>query len=279
MKAIRENVEALKGHRSFVAYAFDVPHFEFKWHYHPEYELTLITSGSGKRMIGDSHEVFSAGDLVLIGPDIPHTWSNQPSSEVSSAVVIQFTKDFMARFTFLPEFSWLKQLLSGARLGLHFPSSGMADKIQELPALQGSQRILALLSLLEGLSDSHFRELVSETYSTIRHADADRINIVCRYIQEKASEKVSVIEASALVHLSPSAFCKFFKRHMGRGFSDYVNDIRIADACLQLLRTEKNIREIASDSGFESLTYFNRVFRKKRGTTPSNFRKNTKTAF
>lgn len=278
MKAEREDVAALQGGSSFVAYGFEVPHFPFRWHYHPEYELTLITRGSGKRMIGDSHESFESGDLVLIGPGIPHTWSNQPGERGSSAVVVQFSEAFLSAFTSLPECASIRELLAASKRGLYFPGTKLRHRVEELPSLHGPSRIIGLLSILERLSQTTSVALTSETYSAVRHGDANRINLICHYIQDNASHAVSVGEAAALVHLSPSAFCKFFKRHMGRGFSGYVNEVRIADACLQLTHTDKGIRQVALDCGFDSLTYFNRTFAKKRGITPSSFRKLAKAA-
>lgn len=278
MKAEREQVDALSGH-SFVAYAFEVPHFEFRWHYHPEYELTLITKGEGKRMVGDSHEPFSEGDLVLVGPGVPHTWSSPAGSGPSAAVVVQFTDAFISHFSTLPEFRNGWGMLQQAGRGRHFraPSPDIADAVRKLPERDGISRLTSLISILESLGQSGSTALASPSYSAIRNTGtANRVNKICHYVQESASEGLSLDRAAALAHLSPSAFCKFFRRHMGRSFSDYVNEIRIADACLQLIRTDKTIREVAGDTGFDSLTYFNRIFSRKRGMTPSAFRKKAK---
>src|SRR4051812_7672073 len=121
MKASFENVETLKGNQSFVAYSFTVPFFEFKWHYHPEYELTLITKGSGKRIIDDSHENFTEGDLVLSGSGLPHTWSSEPSkNETVSAVVVQFSEPFISDFIRYQECGDIQQLLYKSGRGLFF---------------------------------------------------------------------------------------------------------------------------------------------------------------
>lgn len=277
MKATLENVETLKGDDSFVAYSFTVPFFEFKWHYHPEYELTLITKGNGKRIVGDSHENFSTGDLVLIGPELPHTWSNEAlSKKKSSAVVVQFSESFIVRFAALNECREILDLLRRSSRGSFFPSvnAETINAVAGLPGKKGLARITALLDILQSLSFLESQPLSSEFYSHSRNKENEhRINKVCRFLQEHSSEDVSLEQAAALVSLSKSAFCKFFKRMMKTGFSDYVNDIRIANACLQLMDSDKTVREIAMDSGFESLTYFNRVFLRKKGKTPVAFRK------
>jgi AraC-like DNA-binding protein len=279
MKAAFENVETLKGNRAYVAYSFTVPFFPFKWHYHPEYELTLITKGSGKRLIGDSHENFTQGDLVLCGSGLPHTWSSEPfQHEDVGAVVVQFSETFISGLTQFTECTDIRQLLSASGRGLFFDgniSATIAKSITKLPNQDGVARITSLLKILQKLSASGHKTLSSEFYTANRSKETEsRINKICQFIQDHATENITIDQASAMIHLSKSAFCKFFKRTMKTNFSDYVNDIRIANACHQLSETDKTIREIAMDAGFESLTYFNRIFLKKKGRTPSAFRKN-----
>src|SRR5687767_14168081 len=138
MKARYEDITSKKGDASFVAYAFTVPAFEFKWHYHPEYELTLITRGHGKRLVGDTYENFEAGDLVLLGPGLPHTWSsNEAKTKSASAVVIQFSERFLESFLKLREFKSIGDLLTSATRGLHFArSKELRDDIERLPDRQ-----------------------------------------------------------------------------------------------------------------------------------------------
>lgn len=276
MKAAYENVGSIKGKDAYVAYSFTVPFFEFKWHYHPEYELTLIVKGHGKRIVGDSHESFVPGDLVLIGPELPHTWSNENmGAQESAAVVIQFSSEFIKRFSTLYECRAILDLLENSVRGSFFPGPNpeMIRKIEALPDKSGLARITSLLEILEELCATQSQDLSSAVYSGTRsNENASRINKVCRYVYENASEEISLGKAASLVSLSKSAFCKFFARNMRTSFSDYVNEIRIANACLLLTDSDKTVREIASDTGFESLTYFNRIFRKKKNTTPVLFR-------
>ncbi len=279
MKAVFENIETLKGDKSFVAYSFTVPYFEFKWHYHPEYELTLITEGNGKRIVGDNHENFVAGDLVLLGSGLPHTWSSEHfNNNVSSAIVIQFSEAFINTFTQFSECYDIRQLLANAHRGLFFNSKN-TNEIQQLikllPEKDEVYRITLLLEILHRLASEKQIPLSSEFYTAIKGKEnQNRINKVCQFVQDHSAEKISVEHVAEMIHLSKSAFCKFFKRVMKTNFSDYVNEIRIANACYYLSETDKTVREIAFDTGFESITYFNRVFIKKKSITPSAFRKN-----
>ena len=116
--------------------------------------------------------------------------------------------------------------------------------------------------------------MVSTYYQPLKGSENEkRINKVCQYLQKHATETLTIHKVAALIHLSPSAFCKFFKRITGTTFYDYVNDIRIANVCSQLLATDKQVAEIAYENGFETLTYFNRIFLKKKNMSPSIYRK------
>lgn len=275
MKALFEDIEGKKGNQSILAYSFTIPSFEFKWHYHPEYELTLITRGSGMRLVGDNYQQYEAGDLVLLGPDLPHTWVSSPSKKTKnvSAVVIQFSDTFIRAFLHLHEFKQIALLLSSAAYGLDFSSKEVAEQIVELPNKSGVEKVSALMLILQKLTVQRPAKLASGYYRPIRGTENEkRINIICQYVQKHTSEKINLEQVAALVHLSRSTFCKFFKRATGQTFSDYVNDVRIGHACEMLIESEKPINEIAYQAGFDSLTYFNRIFIKKKRMTPRAFR-------
>lgn len=279
MKALFEYIESKKGNQSFLAYSFTAPTFNFKWHYHPEYELTLITKGSGKRLVGDSYQSFQTGDMVLLGPDLPHTWvSNSTNKKTSvSAVVIQFSDQFIHSFFHLHEFKAIKLLLSSASRGLVFSSHALAKDVVMLPDKSGVEKITALILILQKLTRQEPRKLASEYFHAIRGKENEkRINIICRYLHKNAKEPIELKRVASLVHLSQSAFCKFFKRATGKTVTDYINDIRIGNVCELLIESDKQISEIAYQSGFKSLTYFNRVFTKKKKMTPRKFRQQLK---
>lgn len=278
MRAAFEDIPARKGTKSFLAYSFTVNAFEFKWHYHPEYELTLIEKGSGKRLVGDSYETFEEGDLVLVGPQLPHTWvSTEAVQEESSATVIQFSEDFIGSFLQHQEFHCLKALLAKSKRGLYFPhqtDTALAERVKALSAKEGIEKITALLGVLDSLAGQKAHLLASAYFQPVRGEENERrINKVCRYVQKHSTGKISLPEAARLIHLSESAFCKFFKRATGKTFSDYVNDIRIGHACHLLTESDQPIGVIAHNAGFETLTYFNRIFLKKKGLRPTEFRK------
>jgi AraC-like DNA-binding protein len=271
MKPFFEDIPSKQGDLSFLAYRMDVPAFEFKWHYHPEYELTLIISGSGKRLVGDSHESFGPGDLVLIGPSVPHTWVSDPFETDCSAVVVQFSASFIRPFLLFPEMTDLAAMLERSRQGLFFPASSAITRT--LPDLSASERLICLLRILEELSRQNSEVLVSQNFSPITGSMTEtRINKVCRYVLRNLDRKLALDEVANLVHLSLPAFSKFFKRATGMTFSDYVNELRVSRACSFLTGTDLPVGEIAYRCGFENLAYFNRVFLRKKSINPKAFR-------
>ncbi len=278
MKPLLEDINAKKGKHSFRAYHIQGTRFDFFWHYHPEYELTLIIKGRGRRIVGDNHENFDNGDLVLIGPGLPHTWiSDRNHKGKPAAVVIQFSANFIERFKELGEFSAINNLLGQGSRGISFKgkkTAAIIELMKLLPEKNGVEKITHLLYILQELSKLKHTALASSFYQPMKGKENEtRINKVCRYVQKHATEPLTIHKAAALIHLSPGAFCKFFKRITGKTFSDYVNDIRIANVCNQLMITDKQVAEIAYGNGFETLTYFNRVFLRKKMMQPGNYRK------
>lgn len=254
--------------------------FEFEWHFHPEFELTLITSGRGRRFVGDHIEDYHSGDLVLLGSNIPHTWqsSSNNRSTAHEAVVVQFRHDFLGGAFFeQPETRRVARLLVRASRGLHFagPTARSATKIlAELPNRQGLERLLCLLKALDLLAGAKgVRTLAGASYSSsLALADGHRIDRILKYLSEYLDQTVTQREAAKRVHMSPSSFGRFFKRVTGRTFVDYLNELRISEACRLLCETDLRISEIAPKVGFPSLSYFNRRFQRIKGMSARRFR-------
>ena len=278
MKPLLEDIGKKRGQHSIIAFEIEQQKLDFFWHYHPEYELTLILNGKGTRMVGDHHEYFESGDLVFIGPDLPHTWmSDHHMKGNCKVVVIQFTKAFIQRFIGLEEIAKINSFLVDSKRGLSINTAindDVKNLIKALPSKTGIEKISNFLHILHQLSTSKTISLASTYYQPLKGAENEkRINTVCQYIQKHSTEPLTIQKAASIIHLTPSAFCKFFKRMTGKTFSDYVNDIRIANVCTDLLATDKQVSAIAFENGFETLTYFNRIFLKKKGMKPSNYRR------
>jgi AraC-like DNA-binding protein len=275
MKAQLEDIRSEKGQSSFYAYRFQVPFFEFKWHYHPEYELTYILKGNGNRIVGNSYEQFVEGDLVLLGSNLPHTWSNkQRDHTYSEAIVIQFSKEFISPFLELHESLMIKNMLESSFRGMRFEEDAIViAKLIALTESSGVDRIIQLISVLDDLSKKQSTLIAPNTFHNVVSRKSEmRINKVCVFIQNNFYQKISLKEVADLIHLTESNFCKFFKKATGKTYSNYVNEIRINEACRLLAQTEKTISQISFECGFETLSYFNRVFLQLKRLTPSKYK-------
>lgn len=279
MRARLENISPKMQGRSIFGLKINQVNFDSLWHYHPEYELTYIIKGNGRRMVGDDMENFSDGDLVLLGPDLPHTWigDRNTNTENNRALVIQFSEAFISPFLTLLEMKNVHELLiksvSGVRF-IKYQPLVIEKKMLQIIEETSIKRVTGLLELLNDLANNKFKILASHSFKIVKSDNTEsRLNKVLVYMQKNYRSSIKLQEASKLIHLSNTAFCKFFKRSIGKTFSDYLNDLRILHACTLLIETDKPISQIAAESGFENLAYFNRVFLKKKKLQPTVFRK------
>ena len=285
MLPLRETITPSAG-QSFAWLTFDLQAFPYRWHFHPEFELTLITSGRGQRFVGNSIERFEPGDLVLLGPHLPHTWESAADpDERSRAVVIQFARQRLAAAdSAQPEFSDIQRLLTAAnrglvfKLGAHHVVRSLIETGEALPPLD---RLLRLLEVLQQLATcGRERPVADEAFcQQPRARDADRIDRICRKILEDLDSPPSLSEAATLAGMSPTGFSRFFRRMTGRTFTGWIHEVQIAQACHLLTRTDQPVTSIAAAAGFENLSHFNRIFKRLRGCTPREFRRGGAAAF
>jgi AraC-like DNA-binding protein len=264
--------------------------YEFAWHHHREYELTLITEGTGTRYVGTTVERYQPGDLVLLGPDLPHTFASRPSEDCAGrdredcagrdwagAVVTQFRHEFLGPgFFALPQFEIIDRLLTRCARGLTFGRApdDMQALLTRMPRLEPAARTVALLDILQRLATTAAAtEITGPGYAPAPSTTmSDRIDAVCRYLQQAHTAPVHLAEVAALAHMSPTSFSRFFSRAMGRTLTDYVNQLRIETACSLLTATALPVTEVAARSGYHSLSNFNRRFRELKGLRPTDYR-------
>ena len=279
-RASYEKVEPLPG-RSFAFRAFDLPAFDSPWHFHPEFELTLVTSGTGRRFVGDHIAEYGPGDLVLLAPELPHFWHTETTGKDASrscSLVVQFLPGFLgSEFLELPELDAAKGLLANASRGLRFTgrTQERASAILMQMATRSPQgQLLGLLEALDVLSRSADVEiLATEGFApALDTRTEERINRCQDYIFAHLNEPFRLDDVAAHMSMSPSAFSRYFKRAMGKTFSHFVNELRVGKACRALLETDRPVAEIAYRSGFNNLSNFNRRFKELRGVSPRRFR-------
>lgn len=251
--------------------------FGFGWHHHQEHELTLITEGTGTRYAGTTVERYAPGDLVLLGPDLPHTFASEPEHGAAEAVVTQFRRDFLGPdFFTLPQFRSLDALLTRSARGVRFPSPSeeVHTLLARLPHVGGAERTVGLLDVLNRLAGDATATLITGPGHTAAPGTVmrDRIDTVCRHLEQTHTEPVLQDAVAALVHMSPTSFSRFFRRAMGRTLTDYVNQLRVETACSLLTESSLPVTEVAARSGYRNLSNFNRRFRELKGLRPSEYR-------
>jgi AraC-like DNA-binding protein/mannose-6-phosphate isomerase-like protein (cupin superfamily) len=264
---------------SFNVKLIDAEQFPFYWHYNSCYELTLIVHGSGNRYIGDNISEVSAGELVLLGPNLPHSWCSPEESGRCEAVVVHFREDFAGESIFsLTEMQTIKNMLKRACRGLVFDkelSQTLAGDIAELSEIHGWKKITSLLNILGRLSESPNANTISagEHFSSLERTSQDRFSKVCRYINANFTDpQLSRISSAAQIHMSSSRFSRFFKEVCGKSYIEYVNELRINHACKMLIETDRSVTDICFDAGFNNIANFNRRFLRLKTKTPREYR-------
>lgn len=268
---------------SFVWKTRREPVFGAYWHFHPEYQLTLVLRGTGKRFVGDDVSRFGAGDLVLTGPNLPHMWISDRGRPASrshhEAILIQFPEAVFGRsFLHLPEMASVRRLLEQAGRGIRFGEAARRRVIPRLHRMgrqRGLARLIGLLEVLRELSQTPGSRMISSgTFRpSVAAVDRDRIDRVCRTIVENASRPLSLAQAAEAAHLSVPAFTRFFRKCTGKSFVEYRTETRLGSACRMLIETDRSVAEVCRDSGFRNLANFNRRFRSLKGVSPREFRR------
>jgi AraC-like DNA-binding protein len=269
---------------SFIVKELIEPHFDPNWHFHPHYQLFLVEEGTGTRFIGDSIKPFGPGDLVFLGPNLPHLWRsdqayfNKQSGLTTRGIVIYFSEDFLGNDFFgKQEMTSLRQLLNHARQGLewHGPTRARAEAALQNMTKQpiGFDRVISLLTLLNDLSHaSDYRYLTSPGYTnTVKPTETDRMQLVHDYVLGHFPDDLSLETVADLAGMTPPAFCRYFKARANKTFSEFVSEVRIGHACKLLINGKLSVTQISFESGFRTLSNFNRQFKDITGQTPSGY--------
>jgi len=261
----------------------ELPAFRGGLHRHGHIELTWIQRGQGLRWVGDSVEPFFAGDLVLVGGETPHLWASRGAdpSAGCAATVLQFPPDWADR-TGLPELAGVTRLATQAAPGLVVQGKTRQEVVRLLARLPGAsapRRIAAFIevlgALLEGGADLRAlsgRRPVAAAGGNGASSGSQRIDRVLNWIESNLEQELRVDAAAALAHMTPAAFGRFFRREVGKSFTEYVNDARCGWAALRLAQGREPVAELAQGCGFPTLSNFGEQFRRRYGMSPREFR-------
>ena len=286
--ALLKNIESHTG--SLTIQELVEPHFDPNWHFHPHYQLFTVLEGSGTRIIGDSIRHFEPGDTVFLGPDVPHLWRNddeyfkKESSLKTHGIVLYFQQDFLGdEFLTKPEMKPIQELLQESRRGIVYTGAirdYIRRELHQLLPSDGFDRILRTLQLLNSLAHSSEGQPITgfQYTNTYKVSETERMQKVHSYVLQHFKNEIRLGEAASLAGMSEAAFCRYFKSRSNKTFTDFVNEIRIGYACKLLIETNYTVSQIAYESGFDTLSNFNRNFKKITTQTPRHYRTTYKVA-
>lgn len=282
MKLVLKNTGGIAQKRLHIV-KNDLPCLDTVWHYHPEFELLYISQSSGSRFVGDNVASFSPGELVLVGPYLPHLWRNDTKYYEDGnygkvqTIVLKFLRNFIGENTFdNPGFSAISQMLNRAKFGLCFNkevSKEFHDDLIQIVDLTPTEQAIQLLHLLHRLSLKKDYTILSSTdmrQFTFEHSQ--RLDKVIKFISDNYAEPISLQDVSEIACMTTNSFCRFFKKKMNKPYTQFLNEVRIRNASRLLMQQDLPVMEICYKVGYSSITNFNKKFKEIMGCTPKKYR-------
>jgi len=256
--------------------------FDFPLHYHEELELNFIMNAKGaKRVVGDHIAEIDDLELVLVGSNLPHVWqTHKCKSKEIKEVTIQFHKDlFDEKLLHRNQLSFIRSMLEKSSRGILFSRQTIeqiAPRLMQLQQKQGFDSVLELMSILNDLSVSRNKHSLSAaTFNNVNLShNSRRVQEAFKYMNQNFDKPISLAEVARLSNMTEVSFSRFFKARTGISFIDSVSEMRLGHASRMLIDTTQSIAEIAYHCGFNNISNFNRIFKKKKGCTPKEFREN-----
>ena len=250
------------------------PYMDYPWHYHPEFEIIFVEKSYGIRFMGSHIGNFSDGDLMFISSDLPHVWKNdkdfyQGNKDLFVDVyVIHFRKDaFNEGFFDLPEFTQIRKLFSLGQQGFLVREGEEHKKISSLVkqvvTSSGIDRLILFLKTLDAFANTKEYDLLSMIgyENSVNLADAERINTVMNFVMANYSEEIKISTIAKLINLTEASFCRYFKSKTHKTFSQFLNEVRILNACKLLVDSNMTITQICYSAGYNNISHFNRQFK------------------
>lgn len=278
--SIHREITQLSPEDSFLVYERVKDDFDFPIHFHPEYELNFIYKGQGvRRIIGDHSSDITDVELVLVGPNLTHGWElNTCTCKEIYEITVHIQQDLLDdKMLSRRIFKSIRDMLNRSRHGILFSSKTTMEvmpRLMILPKLHGIKYYLEFISILHDLAKSGDQTLLSNQFSEMNDfQNSEKIKKVYEFIHDNFHRRIGLDEISKLVNMSPVSFNRFIKKRTGKTFVSYVNDTRISYASRWLIESDKGISEISYDCGFNNIANFNRIFKKSKNCTPTEFRK------
>ena len=270
---------------SFSARRDSTPTVNSIWHYHEELELIYFKTGEGTQFIGDSISRFTSGDIVLVGANLPHYWRFdqdyfQDGGKSADVYVIHFRASFLGTsFLEIPENRELKKLISHSSRGLQISLPNNENIINLIIKTENSSGYMRLLYFLEALFEiSNYNQSLRPITSigfkyNYVNDEQEQIQAIYNYTFNNYKRKITLAEISEVAKVSTNTFCKFFKSRSKKNYTDFVNEIRVGQACKLLIENKLRINEVCFESGFNNFASFHKCFKKHMGKSPLQYQK------
>ena len=278
--------------KSVIVQEEQLPHFYPYLHRHNEAQLTWIQEGEGTLVAGTSMHSFSAGDIFLLGANQPHLFKSNPeyfstdsSKQVRSMMVFFNPHGKLSSLFELPEMQVLRSFIQQYSGGFKLPAKyvkTMSQKIQDVQQTQGFNRFMQFFQLLKSLYTINGKlvPLSLTPVENVSESEGIRISTIYNYIMQHYDTMITLEDVAAEAHMTPQAFCRYFKKHTGHTFVTFLNEMRINEACKKLTAGKcESISTVAYTSGFNSITNFNRVFKSVIGNSPREYLENYRSNF
>ncbi|SMD16091.1 AraC family transcriptional regulator [Pedobacter nyackensis] len=259
-----------------------VRYFANPWHFHDELEITFVINSEGTKFIGDHISEFKPGEIILLGSRLPHYWRNHNSyyqnteEKGAEAIIIRFNQDYAgSEFLSIPPMKPVFDLLNDAKRGICIAghNEDLQQKLISFLTLDEGQKTIALTEILFSIATQKpYDYLCSIGYAhQYKSNDIEKIDTVYNYVLNNFKSDLSLKDIALRCNMNTAAFCRYFKKKTGKTFKDFMNEIRLGNAAKLLLKGDLTIAEVAFESGFNNPSYFNRLFKRMKGTTPKAY--------
>ncbi|MFZ1456051.1 MAG: AraC family transcriptional regulator [Saprospiraceae bacterium] len=255
------------------------PNIQPFWHFHPELEIVYIKKGSGKRHVGNHISYYNGGDLIMLGPNLPHYGFTDRLAGDTSEIVVQMREDFLGKDFFkLQEMQNIDILFERSKAGLSFygnTKDEVGSRLNSMFYMDHFDTLMEYLHILQILADSKEYIVLNATGVAliVQGQDTDRIDTIYKYVRKNFTESIQLGDIAALANMTVPSFCRYFKRITGKTFTEFVNEFRIVHACKLLSEERHTVSEVCFESGFNNFSHFNRQFKEKTGKSPNAYRK------
>lgn len=270
-----------------------LPYFYNFLHRHKELQITLVIRGEGTLVVGNYSQAFKAGDVYVIAANQPHIFKSDPlyftslKNDNAHAIHIFFDLERIPKEFFqLPELYSIRKFIDSCATGFQLPDEHkvyVAEAIRKLTTQNHLEKLLSLFEIFQYFSTqvTAWKSMYTGFFDfPVSESDGNRMNDIFQYTLENYAENITLNKIASIAHITPHAFCKYFKQHTRKTYNNFLNEIRINEACKKIISGEYDgISTIAYKTGFNSAINFNRVFKKTTGMSPSDYKREFRRKF